>query len=124
MALIKKKFKTPLYGVGFTIVLYSSPEEMDKFFKDKKSPSEFNHGKYDGFVYTLNEHHYCCFYVSTKQYPTPGIIAHEAKHLVNKIFVDVDQLLDRHNDEAECYLLGWIVNRVHELNIRFDKINI
>lgn len=121
MKLLKKKFKTPLYGTEFTVIIYSSPEEMDKFFKKKGSQSEFNHAKYDGFVYTLNSHHYCCFYASSKRYPTPGIIAHEAKHLVNKIFIDVDQLLDRHNDEAECYLLGWIVNRIYEVKNKFDK---
>jgi hypothetical protein len=121
MKLLKKNFRTPLYGLTFTVIVYSSPKKLDKFFKKKDIYLEFNHRKYDGFVYTLNNHHYCCFYASSKQYPTPGIIAHEAKHLVNKIFIDVDQLLDRHNDEAECYLLGWLVNRIHEVNSKFVR---
>jgi len=46
---------------------------------------------------------------------TPGIIAHEAKHLVNNIFIEIGHTLDCYNDEPEAYLLGWIVNRIHEL---------
>jgi hypothetical protein len=45
---------------------------------------------------------------------TPGLAAHEAKHLVNYIYKDNYIKLDVDNDEPECYLLSWIVNRVHE----------
>jgi len=58
---------------------------------------------------------YCVFLSLKKGYPTPGIIAHEAKHLVNNIFIDISHELDPYNDEPECYLLGWIVNRIHEM---------
>jgi hypothetical protein len=41
-------------------------------------------------------------------------IAHEAKHIVNRIFNDRGQILDPLNDEAECYLLGFIVGLIHK----------
>lgn len=47
--------------------------------------------------------------------PTPGIIAHEAKHLVNNIFIHIHHKLSRWNDEPEAYLLGWVVDTIHEL---------
>lgn len=54
---------------------------------------------------------------------TPGIIAHECKHAVNQLFLLKGIALDRHNDEPECYLMCWFVNRVYEaLNIKItDK---
>lgn len=113
----ERRFKTPLYGIGFTVIIYDSPEELREKFKGV----EFNHDieSFDGGVFELEDHHYLVLhnYIYKKiPYPTPGIIAHEAKHLVNRIFGSIGQELDLHNDEAECYLLGWIVDRVHELN--------
>ncbi len=46
---------------------------------------------------------------------TPGIIAHEAKHLVNMLFDEIGHTLDLTNDEPECYLLGWIVTEIHKV---------
>jgi hypothetical protein len=43
-----------------------------------------------------------------------GAIAHEGKHIVNKIFSDRGIDLDCYNDEAECYLLGFIVDKIVE----------
>lgn len=59
--------------------------------------------------------------VFSGQNTTPGLIAHEAKHLVNSIFLDIGIKADLHEDEAECYLLMWIVNRIWELKNKFDK---
>lgn len=119
MKLIKKRFKTPLYGTVFTVIVYSDQKDLDDIFKNKGG--SFEHSLYDGFVYTLGDEYYCCFHAIKEGFPTPGIIAHEAKHLLNKIFIDIGQDLDRYNDEAECYLLGWIVNRIYEVKIKFDK---
>lgn len=111
--MIKKKFKTPLYGIEFTAIIYRDKEELKNMF----SGSEFNPNRceYDGCVFTHKKHLYIVFLAADKGYPTPGIIAHEAKHLVNNIFIEIHHELDRYNDEPEAYLLGWIVNRIHEL---------
>lgn len=111
--MISKKYKTPLYGIPFTAIIYQSEEELQRRFKKMEFVPEIS--EFDGGVFKYNNHIYVVLR-KYKKHPTPGIIAHEAKHLVNKIFIDICQDLDRYNDEAECYLLGWIVNRLHELN--------
>jgi hypothetical protein len=111
--MISKKYKTPLYGTPFTIIIYNSEKEFnDKFKDDIFDPPIYN---CDGAVFERKDQLYIVFSAEKKGYPTPGIIAHEAKHLVNSIFLDIGYDLDRYNDEPEDYLLGWIVNRIHEI---------
>lgn len=50
-----------------------------------------------------------------------GTIAHEAKHIVNYIFDDRGIKLDTDNDEAECYFLGWVVDRIYEAIEMYKK---
>ena len=44
-----------------------------------------------------------------------GAIAHEACHLTQKLMNDVDIEHDYKNDEAEAYLIGFIVDGIHQI---------
>jgi len=44
-----------------------------------------------------------------------GTLVHECKHIVNFIFKARGVDLDIINDESECYLLGFIVDKVHNI---------
>lgn len=47
----------------------------------------------------------------------PGVVAHECKHLVNKIFERIGHQITTWADEPECYLLTYLVDKVYdELN--------
>lgn len=47
-----------------------------------------------------------------------SVIAHEAVHLVNQIYIDTFMRLDPHNDEPQAYLTGWFVKQITKfLNI-------
>ena len=116
--LVKKKIKVPIYGEEVIVIIYDDPVELKKILKDKISdiPEEI----YDGWVYQVDGIIYCVLYVLEKpRYPTPGVIAHEAKHVVNNIFINIGHELDRYNDEPEAYLLGWVVNRIYEIKNTF-----
>jgi hypothetical protein len=109
MKTIKHRIYIPIYNCYLTIIVAKNFEKTAK--------------KYD-----FDDSHYCAAMVHTKedkkgikeyfyiQRPsvTYGTIAHEAKHIVNRILRDRGQELDRWNDEAECYLLGYIVNEIHQ----------
>ena len=58
-------------------------------------------------------------YDSTK----PNVIAHEAFHVVTRIFYDRSIDLDLINDEPVCYLLEWIVKQCHEF-LTFPKLKV
>jgi len=105
--MIKKTKTIPIYGGKWIIGFYSKDEI-------KKVSDMYN-------LRQLSEYTAVCFEEKEKYYTlfqidkiTPGIIAHEAKHLVNAIYINHNIELDRHNDEPEAYLLTWLVNRIHE----------
>lgn len=111
--MITKKYKTPLFRTGFTVILYEKETEIYGYLKGFEHDRNLN--EYDGCVFSHKDHLYLTLNISRKGFPTPGIIAHEAKHLVNFIFNDVGVELNIFNDETEAYLLGWIVDEIHKL---------
>ena len=52
---------------------------------------------------------------------SPGIIAHECKHAINFVFAWVGVKLSTVNDESECYMLGWLVDKAHSAIKAFKK---
>jgi uncharacterized protein YlbG (UPF0298 family) len=114
-----KKFETPLYQIEFTCVIYENPEEAEEYFKDSEASGILS--DFGGAVFNHKDHLYIVFYANEKGCPEAGLIAHESKHLVNNIFITIRHKLDRHNDEPECYLLAWIVDRIHEMKKEFEK---
>jgi hypothetical protein len=51
-----------------------------------------------------------------------GNVAHECLHVTNKLMHHVGIVYDRFNDEAMCYLHGFIVDCVHKI-INDDNTN-
>jgi hypothetical protein len=54
--------------------------------------------------------HYIVAFTSDKG----SVIAHEVVHLVNYIYQDCSMQLDRHNDEPQAYLTGWLFNKIED----------
>ena len=110
----KSKIKIPIYG-GKMLIVFFDKESQDQIIKEYGVKDLAN---YDAV--TLQAHGVVEFAMlfDTRRL-TPGIIAHESKHLLNYIFKYNGLKLDLDNDEAECYLLTWIVNRVHEAARRY-----
>ena len=75
--------------------------------------------KYAAVVASRKSGSECLVLISGKS--TVGQIAHEAKHAVNMIFSYAGQRLDIENDEAECYLLQYVVEKIFEVQEKFKK---
>ena len=109
----KKKIIIPIYPVNFTIIEFETDDELQKMFNDVHFLQEIN--SFNGGVFEYKEHLYVCFRKINedgKSYPTPGIIVHESKHLVNEVFNRVGAELDLNNDEPEAYLLQWVFEEI------------
>lgn len=52
-------------------------------------------------------------FVKEKSYFDWSVIAHEALHVTNMIMKRACIPANNDNDEAHCYLLGWIVDEIH-----------
>jgi len=51
-----------------------------------------------------------CFVLMTADSASIGTVSHEATHMVNQVFTYLGQEVDQINDEAQAYLLGYIVD--------------
>lgn len=112
MSIRKQEFKVPLYNNKFSVILYEKVEEVTSIIGTD------NLENLNGCVVKNEEGLHLLLDIS-KGVPSPGIIAHEAKHLVNYIFIDLGIELSLYNDEPEAYLLTWVVNAIHEILERY-----
>ena len=112
----KYKIYIPIYGCYLTVII---TKNFDKVAKKYLEDSEC----YDAMVRTKEKNGIKEYLYVQRLGISYGDIAHEAKHIVNRIFRDRGQLLDSANDEAECYLLGYIVNEIHSKISEVTKKN-
>lgn len=109
---IKKRFKVPIY-FGTLIVVIT--DDLKSAFEKEK----VNYGNQEQLFETstaISAHCDNLYYVFLlKEFISPRVVAHEAKHVVNFIFKDTGVKLDLDNDESECYLLGWVVERIYKV---------
>lgn len=88
-------------------------KELNKFMKkagmdDMKSTHEARS------IWNEKNSRYAIFFRSDVKI-NAGIIVHECKHIINFIYQAKDIYPDRNNDEAECYLLEFVVNKVTKI---------
>lgn len=105
---MKVKIEIPIYFGELVITQSKSLKKIGKKFEFEN----ITHNAACAFpVYKKNGYakYYMCF---TKEL-TPEIIAHEALHVTNMIMYDRGLELDPNNDEAQAYLLGWVVQQCH-----------
>lgn len=83
----------------------------------KKVEEEYNLINIEGFsafCFKYPENGYPRYFAVFGKDASPGVVAHEAAHVVNMIFDDHLIKLDINNDEPQCYLLEWVVNQIHQ----------
>ena len=112
--MIKKKIEIPIY-LGYLVIIVT--DDFKKIIKKYNiaSSSDPNDHDYSAITFRLYKKRISNYYCVLRKKASPGAIAHEAKHIVNKIFQDRGINLDIVNDENETYLLGWIVNQIYKI---------
>lgn len=112
-----KKIKIPIYFGDFIIICQSKYDDLTKIKSEleiETLPDGFDPNKYDAFAFSEPHNNYDRYFIFIKPSTKPGQIAHECKHIVNYIFNDRGIKLEIGNDEPECYLLSYLVNKTHE----------
>jgi len=117
---VKRKKKVPVYGGMIIIVMTNEEDCYEPAIRHWHHKNSYLKGC-DAVCLSNDSGNSRDYPVIFTNKITPGIIAHEAKHIVNKIYKDLDIVLDRSNDEPECYLLSYIVNRIWEVYLEFVK---
>lgn len=106
----KKKFTIPLYGNTLVVIQTDDLSGVQK--KYGFTPIEGCNGI--TFV-SKDKKGRPDYVVAFKGKTTAGIIAHESLHVVASVFDHVQAYLDMNNEEPQCYLLGWIVDKIHSV---------
>lgn len=119
MAIIHKTVKIPIYCCTLNL-LYDKEKEVDEILNELNLNNEDDYSENcEALTFIHNEQYWIVFNKNI----TPGIIAHESKHLVNFIYLQIDANLSLNEDEFECYLLGYIVDLIHKF-VKENKIKL
>lgn len=99
--------KVPIYPGKLVVVLSDDFDiVMDKYKLSRDGSFNTCYGLAcnitGGYLVILTEH------------PSHNTIAHEALHITHMILDHVGVKADYSNDEADCYLLGWVIGEIYK----------
>jgi hypothetical protein len=113
--MIHKSIEVPLYHQRIQIIVCDDAEkEIDQI--NKKYPSNIDKFEFSGYAEGSGKYN---LIVLNKKYLTDepfaiSTIAHESLHVTSFIMKRVGMHPDVDNDEAQAYLLSWIVEQVYK----------
>lgn len=100
-----KEVIIPIYFGTLVIIVTDNWEEVNTIY-DK---TDIDGALYEGVFFEVkNKDEYVVAIKRTDW----SVIAHEAVHVVNAIFLNCGVILNRKNDEPQAYLTGWVVNEI------------
>lgn len=105
--MVKTIIEIPIYQCSLTIILDKDLKYVEKTYKTI-SLDDF------GAVTLKDESKYRHFIVAFTDVKHVSNIAHEIVHIKNHIYLDCAMQLDRHNDEPEAYLTGFLFDKIYE----------
>lgn len=111
----QKIIDIPVYSCDVTLILSNDQDRVWKIFDWATEKNELfaralqgpYNKKESRWVIILNLNH-------SKSKLTHGTISHECLHVVNFIMDYKGVVSDYNNDEPECYLLQYMVNKVYD----------
>jgi hypothetical protein len=101
-----KTIKIPIYYGKLTIITTNDFKKVDALYNTK-----IDDNLYEAVVFEIKDNDEYIVAIKKVEW---SIIAHEVVHIVNAIFLKCGIELDRHNDEPQAYLTGWVVNEIDE----------
>ena len=67
---------------------------------------------FEAVVWRDEKKKYLKLFVAFSEKSKADVVAHEAVHLVNHVFIHTGIKLEPYNDEAQAYLTGWFVKEI------------
>jgi hypothetical protein len=113
--MVKTTKDIPIYFGKLTVVLVDDWKELGALYGIDVDPN-----LYDAVMFQQIDDEYI---VAIKKISW-SVIAHEIVHIVNAIFISCGVQLDRHNDEPQAYLTGWVANEIEEFLLNFNNSSV
>lgn len=101
------KLDIPIYCSTLTIILDSDLKYVEKKYKTIPL-DDF------GAVTLKDEKKYRHYVVAFTDANHTSNVVHEIVHIKNQIYLDCAMQLDRHNDEPEAYLTGFLFEKIEQ----------
>ena len=114
----EKTIDIPIYFGKLTIITTDSWSKVNLLYNTK-----IDSKLYDAVVFEIKDNNEYIVAIKKVEW---SIITHEVVHIVNAIFLKCGIELDRHNDEPQAYLTGWIINEIDKHikeNEQFNLLN-
>lgn len=103
--MIVREVPIPIYFGTLVIIFTDELERLNSMYGTKIKEDD-----YDAVVFIDKpESNKVVVAIKKKDW---SVIAHETVHVVNAIFLSCHIELDRHNDEPQAYLTGWVVSEI------------
>lgn len=110
--MIYKRIKVPFYSQILHIIISDDVEKEISEIK-KKFELDAQHFNFSGYSERIGQHH--LLLINNKhlknEIDVVETVCHEAFHISNFIMKRIGIKPDVNNDEAQAYLLGWIVEQ-------------
>lgn len=113
----KCRFSIPIYFGNLYFMITDSPKE-DLKSQFKIELDDYNFG---GICFDRNQGHDFLICIR-KESLSLGTLTHEVKHFVNMLFSYRGIELDPDNDEAECYFLTYIMDKIQQKLISWNYL--
>lgn len=86
--------------------------------KNKKNATEEDYSDWIGGFIIIGSTWYICL----PSYPLLNEVVHETVHFVNKLFAHIGYYPDVHNDEVQCYMIGYFSEEIYKKIYNIKKI--
>jgi len=114
--MLYKRISMPIYQQTLHIAIC---EDVEKEILEvrKKFYANVDNFEFSGYAEAQDKHHLILLNKKYLRYDQPfavSTIAHEAFHITNFVMKRVGIKPDVNNDEAQAYLLSWIIEEVYK----------
>ena len=111
----RKIVKIPIYSGNFIIIFSNDSERVAKAVNVKNGDIGYLYAfTFHNFIHKGYESFCVCFNFWTSDPITTGTLVHEVTHATHRILQAREVIPDFDNDEAECYLAGFLADQVEK----------
>jgi len=100
-----KTINIPIYGGKLIVIVSKDIALIAKKYKLTVDVSNFG-------AFTFKDKFKYRNYIMVLEDDWRSNVVHELVHIVNHIYLDCAMQLDRHNDEPQAYLMGWLYEEI------------
>lgn len=115
--MIVKKIPLQIKPTSYLVVVCgNSTIDLDDYARKMGYPLPEHFSDLLGYTYADSDRH--CYVILIHNNTSVGYIAHEVRHFLNYVYIDIGYKYDIKNDELDGCLLGYFVDVIHKIQYK------